>query len=96
MSTNDGGIKRGDRAATGDEQAGPTADAQPEDQTELLNQSDLDDLTILNADDPTLGLTDIDAVPPEDWAADSGLTRSVEEVDRVAWDPLKSKRDRRS
>jgi len=90
-AANDGGIKRGDSAETGDDEARPTAGAEPEDETESLGQSDLDDLTVLDADDPTLGLTDIDAVPPEDWAADTGPTRSAEERDRVAWDQLRSR-----
>lgn len=93
-AANDGGIKRGDRAATGDEEAGPTAGAEPEDETESIGQADLDDLAVLDADDPSLGLTDIDTVAPEDWAANTGPTRSAEERDRVSWDPLKSKPDR--
>jgi hypothetical protein len=88
---NDGGIKRGDSAETGGEEAGPTDGAGPEDETELLHQADLDDLTVLDADDPSLGLTDIGDVPPEDWAADTGPTHSAEEKNRVAWDQLKSK-----
>jgi hypothetical protein len=75
---NDGGIERGDSADTGDEEAGPTDGA-------------LDDLTVLDADDPSLGLTDIGDVPPEDWAADTGPTHSAEEKNRIAWDQLKSK-----
>lgn len=95
-AANDGGIKRGDRADTGDEEAGPTEGAEPEDETESLGQSDLDDLAVVDADDPSLGLTDIDDVPPEDWAANTGPTRSAEERDRVSWDPLKSKPDRKA
>jgi hypothetical protein len=88
---NDGGIKRGDRADTGDDEAQPTAGAEPEDETEALDQTDLDDLTVLPASDGALGLTDIGDVPPEDWAADTGPTHSAEEQDRVAWDQLRSK-----
>lgn len=88
---NDGGIKRGDGAATGDEEAGPTDGAAPEDETDLLHQADLDDLTVLDARDPSLGLTDIGDVPAGDWAADTGPTHSAEEKNQVAWDQLKSK-----
>lgn len=87
---NDGGIKRGDSAETGDEEAGPTAGAEPEDDTESLGDTDLDDLTVLNADDPSLGLTDIGGVPADDWAADTGPTHSAEEKSHLVWDQLKA------
>lgn len=123
---NDGGIKRGDRADTGDEEARPTdgvsergsgvwggADPGPsghptgtgenwDPQDSLLsgvadesydrfdtpeNQpragEDLGDLTVLDADDPTLGLTNIGDKPAEDWAADTGPTHSNEEMDHT-------------
>lgn len=38
--------------------------------------SDLEDLTIVSADDPSLGLTGTDEVPADDWAADVGPTRN--------------------
>ena len=91
MGMNDGGIKRGDSIETGDEEAQPTAGREPDDELELLGESDLDDLAVLNADDQELGLTDIDAVPPQDWAADTGPTRSAEDQDRIGWDPLGSR-----
>jgi len=105
---NDGGIKRGDRADTGDLEArhkdgvgeagsgvsagsgGATghstavADSMEEpvdvdtehqeDRTlpESAGDTELDDLTIKTADDPTLGLTNIGGVPADDWAADTG------------------------
>jgi hypothetical protein len=81
---NDGGIKRGDSAETGDEEAAPTEGAEPDDQTDLLAQADLDDLTVLDAEDPTLGLTDIGGVPADDWAANTGPTHSAEEKDRLS------------
>lgn len=111
------GIRRGDRADTGDLEARPTdgvseagsgvqgggsavghptADpsalggtrtvgegtpsATPEvgeDYTDE-NTGDIGDLTILDATDPSLGLTNIGEVPPDDWAADTGPTRSGE------------------
>lgn len=40
----------------------------------------LDDLTIMDADDPTLGITNIGDKPAEDWAADTGPGRNPGEV----------------
>jgi len=36
----------------------------------------IDSLTIVSADDPSLGLTDVDGQSPDDWAADTGPTRN--------------------
>lgn len=83
-------------ADTGDEEAGPTAGAEPQDEAESIGQSDLDDLAVVDAGDPSLGLTDIDDAPPEDWAANTGPTHSAEERDRVSWDQLRSKPNRKS
>lgn len=88
---NDGGIKRGDSAETGDEEAAPTEGAEPEDDVESLHDSDLDDLEVLPSDDPKLGLTDIGGVPADDWAANTGPTHSAEDKDRIAWDQFKTK-----
>lgn len=111
---NDGGIKRGDSAETGDLEARPTdgvtregsgtgtADASSlgadaglssgasyitEDMIEnpdeeLTSGANIDDLTVYDAEDGTLGLTNIGNKPPEDWAADTGPTRTGEESDR--------------
>lgn len=38
--------------------------------------ADLEDLTIVSADDPNLGLTAHGDVPADDWAADVGPTRT--------------------
>ena len=38
----------------------------------------LEDLTVKDADDPSLGLTDTEDEPADDWAADTGPTRSTE------------------
>jgi hypothetical protein len=127
---NDGGIKRGDRADTGDEEAGPTdgvgpggsgvhggtglgtvgtATVDPSSEGALdgagamddvdadleqgaLHDADLGDLTVHDANDPTLGMTNIGDLPADDWAADTGPTHSAEEEDHVAADPLKSRR----
>ncbi len=39
---------------------------------------DQDGIEIVPATDRSLGLTDIDDVPPDDWAADTGPTKSAE------------------
>lgn len=73
-----GGITAGDRAETGDLEARPTAGADPEDMARQ-DENDLEGLSIHGASDPDLGLTDIGDIPPDDWAADTGPTRSGEE-----------------
>ena len=40
----------------------------------------LDELTVKDASDPSLELTNIGDVPPDDWAADTGPTRTTEEA----------------
>ncbi|MDX2150974.1 MAG: hypothetical protein SFV54_09580 [Bryobacteraceae bacterium] len=111
MGYNDG-IKRGDRADTGDLEAQPTQAADEGgsgtgnapgsytvdsssmgaesaiptggvglrgDLPEMLGEgSGIDDLTILDATDPALGLTNIGDVPADDWAADTGPTHTAE------------------
>ena len=86
----DGGIKRGDRANTGDEVALPfSGDADEiDDQFDTLENypmagGDLAELTILEADDPALGLTNIGGKPGQDWAANTGPTHSNEEFDET-------------
>jgi hypothetical protein len=74
-AANQGGIKRGDSAETGDLEAQPSETADNADPEE-----ELDELTVKDADDPDLGLTDIGDIPADDWAADTGPTRTGEEV----------------
>ncbi len=71
-----GGIKRGDSDETGDLAARPMATSKGKRPVD----SDLEGLTVMDADDPDLGLTDIGDIPPDDWAADTGPTRSAEEA----------------
>lgn len=99
VGPNDGGIKRGDRSDTGDDEARPTEqegvggfgedadhlitndlpDVPEETDAEPVPVSpDLEDATILNAEDPRLGLTNTSTVPADDWAADTGPTRTPE------------------
>jgi len=50
----------------------------------------IDELSVRNADDPSLGLTNVGNRPPEDWAADTGPTRAAESSGGESWDPLRS------
>ena len=110
-SASTGGIKRGDRAETGDLEARPsdgvsragsgvhgggggaeghvTADpsslgTEGPGATELVGtplhtgDTELDELTVMDAADPNLGLTNVGDIPPDDWAADTGPTHSGE------------------
>lgn len=45
----------------------------------VRGDSSIDELTVADASDPTLGLTNIGTVPPEDWAANTGPTVTGEE-----------------
>ena len=85
---NDGGIKRGDRAVTGDEAARPNQNPDEIDPDAVTD--DIDDLTIRSSDDGSLGLTNIGNKPPEDWAADTGPTDvgNPDEEDAVEWEPV--------
>ena len=38
---------------------------------------DLEGLSIVDATDPSLGLTDIGAIPADDWAANTGPSRNA-------------------
>jgi len=68
-SPNTGGIKRGDSAETGDLEARPTPDGDLNE--EGLDSTDvLEDLEVKPADDPSLGITNIGAIPPDDPIAD--------------------------
>ena len=48
--------------------------------------ADIDDLNVTNAADPSLGLTDVPGKPSEDWATETGGTRTPEEKSHVATD----------
>ena len=99
---NDGGIQRGDREDTGDNEARPgdlgSGPAQPTvDPTSLggitsveqpsahrfdveREREDYDGMEVMEANDGRLGLTGIGGSESEDWAADTGETRSPEEL----------------
>ena len=88
MGQNDGGIKRGDRADTGDLRANPT-NPDADNSAGRVNDKEfrssdafpiggLTDLTVKEAGDPTLGMTNVGGRDVEDWAADTGPTRTGE------------------
>jgi hypothetical protein len=73
-SPNTGGIKRGDSAETGDLEARPTPkkDLTVEGLGNPLDPGNvLEDLSIKDAESPSLGLTNIAGRPPEDPIADN-------------------------
>jgi hypothetical protein len=45
---------------------------------EIGRSGDIEDLTVLDATDPSLGLTNVGEAPADDWAADTGPTRTGE------------------
>jgi hypothetical protein len=61
-----------------------TNEARPDETSyEAVNGSgdpDLENLTVLDEEDPDLGLTNIGEIGPDDWAADTGPTHTNEEV----------------
>lgn len=97
---NDGGISRGDRADTGDEQAQPTEKGSgdaiptvdgsafggassisrpPADNFDIEEERDSrDGIEIMEPGDGRLGLTNYGDKPAEDWAADTGETKTPE------------------
>jgi hypothetical protein len=69
-----GGQPTGDPSADG---MGPSRPYQRNDEVEgIANEGSggIDDLTVVSADDPNLGLTDRGGRGPDDWAADTGPT----------------------
>lgn len=65
------GHKTGDASALGESMSSTSG-------SPLDSDGDLDDLTVMDASDPALGLTNIGMVPPQDWVADTGETVSGE------------------
>jgi hypothetical protein len=47
-----------------------------DDDAEGEDSGGIDDLTVVSADDESLGLTDLDGKTPDDWAADTGPTKN--------------------
>ena len=52
------------------------------------NDNDIEGLSIVDATDPSLGLTNIGDVPADDWAADTGPTQSDEAAPHGVSDDL--------
>lgn len=67
------GIRRRDNEETDE------PEAQPTEREKFEITGDLDDLTIRDASDSSLGLTNIGDTPADDWAADTGPTQTGEE-----------------
>jgi len=88
LGPNDGGIKRGDRSETGDEEAGPNIlDRElPEPEDEDMNtfednpDPDANDMEILTPYNRRSGVTNIGGRPADDWAADTGPSQTPETI----------------
>ncbi len=70
-----GGNSGASGKVTGDASAGG---GETRGETMLSGDSELDDLTVKDASNPSLGLTGIGDVEAEDWAADTDPERSTE------------------
>jgi len=85
---NDGGIKRGDRTETGDEEARPnTFDTEmppPEDDAidtfEETPDPDSNDMETVTPYNPRSGITNTVRRPRDDWAADTGPSQTPESI----------------
>ena len=92
---NDGTGPDGSGVRAGDDGPGgmPTVDPSSEAEVESAGYSGegIEDLSVVDADDPNLGLTDIDGVPPDDWAADTGPSRNPSELEGVSTNRLKDR-----
>lgn len=88
LGPNDGGIKRGDRSETGDEEARPNTldDEMPNPEDDAIDtfeenpdpeSSDMETVTPFN---PRSGVTNTARRPRDDWAADTGPSRTPESI----------------
>jgi len=73
------GASGGNSGASGRVTGDPSAAGVSRGDKLLKSDGGLDDLTVKDASDPDLGLTDVGDVPADDWAADTGPTHSTEE-----------------
>ena len=89
LGPNDGGIKRGDRTETGDEEARPNTlnDGElpiPEDDAigtyEENPDPDSNDMETVTPYNPRSGVTNIGGRPADDWAADTGPSQTPESI----------------
>jgi hypothetical protein len=88
LGPNDGGVKRGDRSDTGDEEAAPNIldyDV-PAPEDEDLNtfednpDPDANEMEILTPYNRRSGITNIGGRPADDWAADTGPSQTPETI----------------
>ncbi len=86
-----GGQSTGDASAGGMGPGRPYLSLDEAEGTVDAGASGIDDLNVVSADDPRLGLTNYGDTGPDDWAADTGPTRTPEEGL-----PTNSSRDRSS
>lgn len=89
LGSNDGGVKRGDRAETGDEKARPNIlnDGElpiPEDEAigtfEDSPDPDSNDMEILTPYNSRSGVTNTGRRPADDWAANTGPSQTPESI----------------
>jgi hypothetical protein len=88
LGPNDGGIKRGDRAETGDEQARPNIldDEQPSPEDDAIGtfeetpDPDSNDMETVTPYNPRSGITNTGRRPRDDWAADTGPSQTPESI----------------
>jgi len=88
LGPNDGGIKRGDRTETGDEEARPNIlDHEmppPEDDAidtfEEAPAPDSNDMETVTPYNPRSGITNTARRPRDDWAADTGPSQTPESI----------------
>jgi hypothetical protein len=89
LGPNDGGVKRGERTDTGDEEARPNIlnDGElpiPEDDAigtfEEMPDPDANDMEEVTPYNPRSGVTNTGRRPPDDWAANTGPTQTPESI----------------
>lgn len=88
LGPNDGGIKRGDKAETGDEEARPNTLNEempiPEDDAigtfEENPDPDANDMETVTPYNPKSGITNTERRPRDDWAADTGPSQTPESI----------------
>jgi hypothetical protein len=89
------GVQGGDGGPAGQPTVDPSAGGMPPRDSDMspdearIGKDDLDNLNVVDADDPRLGLTNHGKVGPDDWAANTGPARDAEE----GLGPLTSKED---
>jgi len=76
------GVQGGDGGPAGQPTVDPSAGGMPPGETDVnpdevnIGEDDIDNLNVVDADDPRLGLTNRGKVGPDDWAANTGPTRN--------------------